>query len=144
MRTPASIARHPIHPMLVPLPLGLWVFSLVCDLLFVFGHGASLWFTLAFYTLIGGLVGAALAAIPGFVDLLSLTGTRKRIALVHMAANLIVVALYAFNLGLRIEGPGDSMLPVALSACSVALLALSGWLGGHLVYVYRVGVDEDR
>ena len=30
MRTPASIARHPIHPMLVPIPIGLWIFSLVC------------------------------------------------------------------------------------------------------------------
>ena len=32
MRTPASIAGHPIHPMLVPIPIGLWIFSFVCDL----------------------------------------------------------------------------------------------------------------
>lgn len=33
MRTPANVARHPIHPMLVPIPIGLWIFSLVCDLI---------------------------------------------------------------------------------------------------------------
>lgn len=143
MRTPASIARHPIHPMLVPLPIGLWLFSFVCDLLFVFGQGVSLWFTLAFYTMIGGLAGAALAAIPGFIDMLSLTGSRKRIALAHMTINLVVVVLYAFNVGLRIDGTGASTVPVVLSAVAVALLAVSGWLGGHMVYVYRVAVDVE-
>ena len=145
MRTPASVAGHPVHPMLVPIPIGLWLFSLVCDLLFVFGTGVSLWTTLAFYTMIGGIVGAALAAIPGFIDMLSLSGSRKRIALVHMALNLVVIALYAFNVGLRIDGTSTAGLPVGLSVAAVALLALSGWLGGHLVYVYRVGVGvEDR
>jgi uncharacterized membrane protein len=141
MRTPASIARHPIHPMLIPIPIGLWLFSFVCDLLFVFGSGVSLWYTLAFYTMIGGLVGALLAAVPGFIDMLSLSGSRKRIALVHMSVNLVVVVLYAVNIGVRIDGPGDHALPVVLSAVAVTLLAVSGWLGGHLVYVYRVAVD---
>ena len=35
MPTPASIGRHPIHPMLVDLPIGLWVFSVAADLVFV-------------------------------------------------------------------------------------------------------------
>lgn len=144
MRTPASIARHPIHPMLVPIPIGLWLFSFVCDLLFVFGSGVSLWYTLAFYTMIGGLIGATLAAIPGFIDMLSLSGTRKRIALMHMTINLVVVALYAFNIGLRINGPEHYTVPVILSAVAVALLAISGWLGGHMVYVYRVAVDAEE
>ena len=37
MASPASIARHPIHPMLIVLPLGLWIFSLVSDLIYVIG-----------------------------------------------------------------------------------------------------------
>ncbi len=141
MRTPASVARHPIHPMLVPIPIGLWLFSFVCDLLFTFGSGVSVWFTVAFYTMIGGVVGAVLAAIPGFIDMLSLAGSRKRIALAHMTINLVVVALYVFNIGLRINGPGEHTVPLVLSAIAVALLAVSGWLGGHMVYVYRVAVD---
>jgi uncharacterized membrane protein len=124
--------------------LGLWLFSFVCDLLFVFGTGVSLWFTLAFYTMIGGLIGAVLAAIPGFIDMLSLSGSRKRIALFHMTINLVVVALYAFNIGLRISGSEQNTVPVILSAIAVALLGVSGWLGGHMVYVYRVAVDAEE
>jgi uncharacterized membrane protein len=130
--------------MLVPIPIGLWLFSFVCDLLFVFGTGVSLWFTLAFYTMIGGLIGAVLAAIPGFIDMLSLSGSRKRIALFHMTINLVVVALYAFNIGLRISGSEQNTVPVILSAIAVALLGVSGWLGGHMVYVYRVAVDAEE
>lgn len=145
MRTPASIAKHPIHPMLVPLPIGLWIFSLVCDLVFVFGSGDPVWATVARYTLAGGIVGALAAAVPGFIDMLSLTGRRKRTALVHMSINLTVVVLYALNLWLRLAAPGDTpvqamTLPVWLSALAVALLAVSGWLGGHMVYVEHVAV----
>ena len=33
MQTPANIARHPFHPMLVTVPVGLWVMSLVASML---------------------------------------------------------------------------------------------------------------
>ena len=78
MRTPANVAGHPIHPMLITLPIGLWVFSFVCDLFFVFGSGAPVWSTVALYTMAGGIVGALAAAIPGFIDLLSLPARAKR------------------------------------------------------------------
>jgi uncharacterized membrane protein len=142
MRTPARIARHPIHPMLVPVPIGLWIFAFVCDLLFVLGSGASLWFTLSFYTMIGGLIGALVAAIPGFIDMLSLSGAPKKLALTHMAINLTVVLLFAINIGMRFGGSEVAGLPLALSVVGITLLAVSGWLGGHMVYVHRVAVDE--
>ena len=47
MRTPASIARHPIHPMLVPIPIGLWIFSLVADLFHTGGSTNAAWTTVA-------------------------------------------------------------------------------------------------
>lgn len=142
MRTPASIAGHPIHPMLVPLAIGLWIFSFVCDLTFVLGSGASLWYTLSFWTMIGGIAGAVIAAIPGTIDMLSLEGAPKKLALTHMAINLTVVLLYAVNLGMRIGGDPVAGIPLALTIVSVALLAVSGWLGGHMVFVHRVGVKE--
>ena len=142
MRTPASIAKHPIHPMLVTIPIGLWLFSFICDLTFVLGSGVTLWFTLGFWTMIGGLVGALLAAIPGVMDMLSLDGTPKKIALAHGAINLIVIVLYAVNLTLRINGSGVAGLPLSLSGIAITLLLISGWLGGHMVYIHRVGVNE--
>jgi uncharacterized membrane protein len=142
MRTPASIAKHPIHPMLVPLPIGLWIFSFLCDLAFVLGVGASLWFTLGFYTMIGGTLGALLAAIPGTIDMLSLEGRIKKLALTHMTLNVTIVLLYAVNIGMRIGDPAVAGLPLTLSIIAIVLLGTSGWIGGQLVFVHRVAVNE--
>jgi uncharacterized membrane protein len=142
MRTPASIAHHPIHPMLVPLPIGLWIFSFICDLAFVLGVGASHWFTVSFYTMIGGTLAAVIAAVPGTIDMLSLSGRPKKLALTHMALNVTIVLLYAVNIGMRISDPVVAGLPLALSIAAILLLAASGWIGGQLVYVHRVAVKE--
>ena len=144
MRTPANISGHPIHPMLVTLPIGLWVFSFVCDLIFAFGSGAVIWKTVAIYTMVGGLIGALAAAIPGLIDLLSLPPEPKRTALAHMAVNLTVVALYAINIWMRWPAPdfgAGAPLPVWLSTIAIGLLLISGWLGGKLVYLGGVAVS---
>lgn len=43
MASPASVAKHPIHPILVTIPIGLWIFALVSDLIFLFGGGNPVW-----------------------------------------------------------------------------------------------------
>jgi uncharacterized membrane protein len=139
MRTPANIAKHPIHPMLVAIPIGLWIFSLVCDLIFRFGSGNPNWEIVAKYTLVAGIIGALIAAVPGFIDMLSLPWPTKRIALMHMAINLTVVALYVVNAWLRRRGVSDAA--IWLSVIAVAMLAVSGWLGGKMVYVHGVAVE---
>src|SRR5262245_44364625 len=142
MSTPASIKGHPIHPMLVTIPIGLWLFALAADLAFLLGWGGPMCKALAFYAIGGGIVGALLAAVPGFVDLLSIDVPEvRRIALIHMAINLVVVALFAVSLWLRVSDPLGAS-PVAISAAATVLLAVGGWLGGHMVYVYRMGVQE--
>ena len=77
MRTPASIFKHPIHPMLIVFPIGLWIFSLACDLIRLAGASGDAWSTVAFFSMIGGLIGALCAAVPGFIDLLSWPPARK-------------------------------------------------------------------
>ena len=139
MRTPARISKHPIHPMLVPIPIGLWLFSLVCDLVYRFGGGSPTWEAVALYTMIGGIVGALIAAVPGFIDVLSLPQSVKRIGFTHMGINLAVVVLYAINAWLRRDGVTDGT--IWLSVLSVVLLGVSGWLGGEMVYVRGVAVE---
>ncbi len=142
--TPASIAKHPIHPMLIVFPIGLWVFSFVCDLVWLAG-GAAIWRDVAFYTMAGGILGALMAAIPGVADFLSIRDPQVRlVAWAHLLINLSVVALYAVNLWLRTWTPPLAVLPVVLSAIAVILLAISGWLGGELVYVHGLGVEAAR
>ena len=64
MRTPARIMDHPIHPMLIPFPIGLWVFSLAADVTYRVG-GDPIWLTMAYWTMLGGTIGALVAAVPG-------------------------------------------------------------------------------
>lgn len=143
MRTPASLGRHPIHPMLVVFPMGLLMFSPACDLIYVIGGGES-WALTAWYTMGGGILGALAAALPGFVDYLSLQpGEARRIAFWHMSVNLVAIALYAVNFSLRT--PAESRFTggaFGLSIAGVILLLVSGWLGGHLTYVHDVGVNR--
>ena len=147
MRTPASIARHPIHPMLVPFPIGLWVFSFASDLIYAYGTQNPVWKTIALYAMIGGLIGALAAAVPGLIDLLSLPTGPRGTAVVHMVINLAVVALFAVNIWMRMRTTdlgAASTTPMWLSALGIAMLLVSGWLGGKLVYEHGVAVDTEN
>jgi uncharacterized membrane protein len=134
--------------MLIIFPIGLWIFSLACGLIRLAGASGDAWSTVAFFSMIGGFIGALCAAVPGFIDLLFYKGGAppvKQIALTHMAINLTVVVLYAINIWLRTSGPASMSTsmstPVMLSIVGVALLFVSGWLGGQMVHVYGVGVE---
>ena len=145
-QTRARIGKHPIHPMLVVFPIGLWVTALVFDVVHAF-TGTPLWRTLAFWNLVGGIVGALAAAVPGLIDYTEMKGRARRIANWHMALNLGVTALFVVNVLLRTMWgsrfiDGDSWIPLALSVIGNAVLGVSGWLGGEMVYVERVGVEE--
>lgn len=142
MRTPASVAGHPIHPMLITIPVGLFIFSLVCDLISLRSATPANWVMVAQYTMAGGFVGALIAAVPGVIDFLSLEESKvKKIAILHMALNLVALTLYAVNLWLRIYNGSNEGLPLVLSLIAVGTLAVSGWLGAEMVHKHGVGVD---
>jgi uncharacterized membrane protein len=144
MSTPASIARHPIHPILVAFPIGLWVFSIVADLIHRLGWGPAAWTDVAFYSVGGGIVGALLAAVPGFIDFLSITDARVRaVGLYHMVANLLAVAIFTVSFWLR-WSDGVSPWPVVVSLVGLVVLGIGGWLGGELVFVHSMGVTPPR
>jgi uncharacterized membrane protein len=142
MRTPASIAGHPIHPMLVPIAIGGFILSFAFDIVCIVKGTGNPWNALAYYTMLGGILGALAAAIPGLIDLLSLpSGGIKKTAVTHMAINLTVVALYVCNAFLRHGSPQDLKIPMILSLVALVMLVISGWLGGKMVYEAGVGVD---
>jgi uncharacterized membrane protein len=142
MSTPASIAKHPLHPMLVVFPIGLWVFSLISDLVFLLG-GDARWNDVAFYAMAGGLIGAVLAAVPGFVDMFSISDKKVgKIAWNHMVLNLIAVVIFAIDFYLRLSNPAGIVLSIVLSVAGVLFIAVSSWLGGEMVYVHGMGVQQ--
>jgi uncharacterized membrane protein len=141
MRTPAQIAGHPVHPMLVTLPIGMWVFSIVADFIALRSGAPQTWHAAALYTMIGGILGALAAAVPGLIDLLSLKDPAiKSTALKHMGLNLTIVALYVINAWTRINGSVSPNVSMWLSIIAIAMLLVSGWLGGKMVYEAGVAV----
>jgi len=144
MRTPAQIGGHPIHPMLVTIPIGLWIFSLVADFIALRSGSADIWHAAALYTMVGGIIGALCAAIPGLVDLLSLGDHPvKTTALTHMTINLCIVVLYIVNAWTRFHNTVAPNVSLWLSIIGIAALLVSGWLGGKMVYEAGVAVHTE-
>jgi uncharacterized membrane protein len=140
---------HPLHPVLVTVPIGTWVASFVFDLLSRFSDEPAVFAKGAWWLICVGLVGALAAAMLGFLDLFAIpTGTRAfRTGLLHMTLNLAVVIVFAGSLlprRDRLEQPeGVPVGLIAVSAVALAVLALSGWLGGKLAYRYGVRVADE-
>jgi uncharacterized membrane protein len=145
MRTPGRILGHTIHPMLVPIPIGLFLLSLVFDLIAM--NGSSVLGAASFWSILGGIAGGLLAAMFGLLDWTAIPSrTRaKRIGLWHGAINVVVVTLFAISWLVRL-GTGahePNWTTVGLEIAAVGLLLVSGWLGGELVDRLGVGVDDD-
>lgn len=139
---------HPFHPILVTVPIGAWVASLVFDIASRFAAQPDFLTEGSTWLIATGLVGAVLAAAVGFLDLFAIpTGTKAyRTGLIHMSVNLAVVAGYAGNFVWRraIDAGGAvAPGPLLLSAVCLAGLAVSGFLGGKLAYHYGVRVADE-
>jgi uncharacterized membrane protein len=147
MASPASIGGHPVHPMIIPFPIALWVFSLVADVIYLW-RGNPVWRDwIAFYALLAGIIGAAAAAVPGLIDWLSLTDKAVvKIANWHARLNVIALLIFAGSFYLRTTG-GSGLISssytvaIALSVFGVVLITISGWLGGEMVFKHGVAVS---
>ncbi|WP_437620578.1 DUF2231 domain-containing protein [Sorangium sp. So ce1151] len=130
---------HPLHPVLVTIPIGAWSCALVLDLAGIGGgrkvhRGADA-------TAAIGLAGAVAAAAAGLADWSTTLGSAKRIGFVHGAMNMAIAGLYGASLASRAVGLRS--LGIALSTTGFGLAGASGWLGGELIYRYGVGVSND-
>lgn len=139
---------HPFHPILITVPIGAWVASLVFDLIAAFGDDPAVFARGAYWLIVIGVVGALLAAVFGLMDLLAIPrGTRAfRTALTHMVINVAVVVLFVVNDALRqAQGVDDaSGAGIALTVVALGMLGVSGWLGGKLAYSYGVRVADEE
>ena len=143
----SGLYGHPVHPILVTIPIGAWTSSLVFDLAARLGDTPAAFATGSTWLIGIGLVGALAAAVFGAIDLSTIDrGTRAfTTGLTHMAINVVVVLLYAVNFGVRrSQGYDDvSTTALVLSVVALALLGASGWLGGKLSYRYGVRVADE-
>jgi uncharacterized membrane protein len=140
---------HPFHPILVTVPIGSWLASLVFD---IGSHVVDrpTFLTMGSTWLIAiGVVGALGAAMVGFLDLFAIPAgtTAYRTALVHMTLNLLVTTAYVVNFLWRHTSYGQrgsvAAGPLVLSVLSIAALTVSGYLGGKLAYHFGVRVAAE-
>jgi uncharacterized membrane protein len=144
MESKAKALGHPIHPMLVVFPLGLFATSFVFDLIRLAGGGGGFGVA-AFYMIAAGIIGGLAAAVFGLVDYLAIPrGTRaKTIGAFHGLLNVAIIGLFIASWGIRYDvPPNPGAAAVLLSGIAVALALVSGWLGGELVDRLGVGVDD--
>lgn len=141
----ATIDRHPIHPMLVPLPIASVVGMLACDL--AYAATRDPFFARASRHLTDAALVTGLAA--GAVGAMDFSG-RERIrrldaAWFHAGGNLLVMGLALAGRMARGRDERAAVVPLglALSAVSAGILGVTGWLGGELSYRHRVGVVPD-
>jgi uncharacterized membrane protein len=145
MESRAKIAGHPIHPMLIVFPLGLWVAGVIFDIVYLITSDETFG-TIGFWNILAGMIGALLAAVFGLIDWLAIPdGTRaKRVGLLHGGGNVVVLLLFFIAWFLRRDEPENVPTTVALVLEVLALLlgTVTAWLGGELVDRLGVGVDD--
>ncbi|MCA1597095.1 MAG: Rieske 2Fe-2S domain-containing protein, partial [Chloroflexi bacterium] len=141
MKSTAALKDHPLHPMLVSFPLGLFFTSLACDIIGT-ASGSQKLKDAGYRMMLGGLVGGLAAAVPGIVDYLTVVPPESEAAETgrnHGLANLGVMGIFGVNALLRARG-GNQALSVAMSAAGCGVMTYAGWLGGKLVYEDQIGV----
>ena len=145
LRSTFAINGHPLHPLLVPIPIALFVSALATDIAYAAGCGEG-FATASLWLLGGGLAGAALAAVAGFTDFAANSAIRAlRDAWLHLFANLTVVVIELISFCLRLSDRWIAGgLGLGLSVVAVVLLLFSGWKGGELVFRHGVGQVRPR
>jgi nitrite reductase/ring-hydroxylating ferredoxin subunit/uncharacterized membrane protein len=141
--------QHPIHPILVHFPIGLFLLSFLLDLASLASSSVPNLVRGSFYAMLLGLITSLVAAVPGLVDYTDIRSDHpgKRTATAHMILNFMVVVAYGINLGVRSSSlldPKISMGPLILSLIGVGLLSASGYLGGRLVYDDGIAVGRHK
>jgi uncharacterized membrane protein len=138
---------HPIHPVLVTIPIGAWVSSIVLDIASLAKNDTAL-AQASVWLIAIGVIGALLAAVFGSLDLSTIPRGTKAFTtgITHMSLNLVAVALFAIDYGVRIQQTTPSV-PIGgfiLSLVGLAVIGASGWLGGKLAYHYGVRVADEQ
>jgi len=144
MEARAKLFGHPIHQMLIVLPLGSLTGAVIFDLLHLLTGGEQ-WALVSFWLIALGVLSGLLAAVFGLADFTKIpSGTRaKRVGALHGVGHVIVVALFALSWLLRRDAPTNpETIAIVLSLAGGGLSMLTGWLGGELVDRLGVGVDD--
>jgi nitrite reductase/ring-hydroxylating ferredoxin subunit len=130
---------HPLHPAITDVPIGAWTTAAALDVYELATEDQSL--TRAADFAVGvGLIGAAGAAISGLNDWNFTYEKPRRVGALHALTNIAATACYLTSWWQRRNGCRRVGLTTGL--IGYALSAAGAYLGGHLVFNERIGVNH--
>ena len=137
---------HPLHPALVHVPTGLWPAALILDLISFFGDGSMAVVRAAFWCVCGGILGALVAVPAGLADWWDIKPGKpaRKLGWWHMGLNSVVLLIFIASLCTRwasgLHHDHVDWVSLALCLAGNAILFVSGYLGGRMVYEHGTGV----
>jgi uncharacterized membrane protein len=135
---------HPVHAMVVALPLALLGLVPLWDLAGWFGW-LEVGATLAYYSELTGLAGGGLALLTGSAELVVVAKSRPEMlkpVLTHASLGLAAISVFGLALAFRAEVHAPSPAAIGLECLGAAVIAIAGWHGGRLVFEHGVAVDH--
>jgi nitrite reductase/ring-hydroxylating ferredoxin subunit len=124
---------HPLHPVLVQVPVGAFLSAAVMDLVPGGRRAAT--------TLIGvGVASAPAAFAAGWTDWSEMTKDRRRVGLVHASSNAVAIGLYIGSLAARLSG--NTARGKALAFAGLSMAGAGAYLGGHIAYAQGGGMNH--
>jgi nitrite reductase/ring-hydroxylating ferredoxin subunit len=124
---------HPLHPVLVQVPVGAWTSAAVLDALPGTGTAPD-------QLIAVGLLGLVPAVATGWTDWSVLHEQQQRVGVVHAASNVLAGGLYLSSLVARRRGHRERGRILGWAGYSVA--GLGSYLGGHLAYRQAAGTNH--
>jgi nitrite reductase/ring-hydroxylating ferredoxin subunit len=124
---------HPLHPVLVQVPVGSWVSAGLLDAIPRLRPAATV--------LIGtGVATAVPAALSGAADWSEQGTGVRRLGAIHAVLNTAALGLYAGSLVAR--GKGHGTLGRVLSYTGLGIAGGSAAIGGHMSYAQSSGASH--
>lgn len=130
---------HPLHPVLTDIPVGAWTTAMALDAMEAMS-GREEFGSAADAAIAVGLVGALGAAATGITDWSETEGRGRKVGLVHGLLNVGAATLYTSSLIARRSG--SRRVGLGLSMLGYLVSGASAYLGGHLVFGEKIGVDH--
>jgi uncharacterized membrane protein len=142
--TAAIVAGPPIYSTLAQFPVVCFTLTLLNDLAY-WQTENLMWHNFSSWLLFAGLAFGALAALAGIVEFLFSSRARARGPFwPHVIGSLIVLVLAFLNSLVHAGDGWTGVVPwgLTLSAATVVLMIVTGWLSRPPVAHYRAGVTD--
>jgi nitrite reductase/ring-hydroxylating ferredoxin subunit/uncharacterized membrane protein len=132
---------HPLHPVLTDIVVGAWSLGALFDLAAAITRSPATEKTADSLTAVG-TVAAVPTALSGLADYSTVPNPAADVGLAHALLNDAALTLYLVSLNKRRQG--ERTRGVLYSTAGLAVLTAGAYLGGHLVYKKKVGVDHSE